>query len=95
MKVFNKEYILDELHKQFERTREMCDIKWQKALEVENSESNKMEPNRKKTKQENTDLKEYNNQVVALAKISSMVIAVENSGIPANDEQESETDELI
>lgn len=88
-----KQDFLQDMYLQYERQKELCELKYQRAMKIEDSESNKMEANRKKTKQENTDLKEYNQQVAAACKTATMIIAITKSNLPVGDEVED--DELI
>lgn len=88
-----KQDFLNDMYKQYERQQNLCELKYSRAIAIENSESNKMEANRKKTKQENTDLKEYNQQVAAACRTASMIIAITKSDLPVNEEVED--DELI
>lgn len=92
--ILTKQQLLEEIYLQYHRQKELCDMKYNQAMKVEENESNKMEPNRKKTKQENTDLKEYNQQVSAVCRTASMIIAITKSNLPVA-EEELEDDELI
>lgn len=90
----SKQEFLQDMYLHYERMAALCELKYQQAMDVENSDSAKMEPNRKRTKQENTDLKEYNQQVAALSKTASMIIAISKSDLPLNEDDEID-DELI
>ena len=82
-----KQEFIEEMYKHYYRQNELCELKWKSALEVEACGKAEVDTNRK-TKKENTDLKEYNNQVSALGKTVAVIISITKSELPVDEEQE-------
>lgn len=82
-----KQEFIEEMYKHYDRQKEMCELKWESALEVEKCGKAEANTNRK-TKKENTDLKEYNNQVSALGKTITIIMNITKSDLPVDEEQE-------
>lgn len=89
----NKQELIDELIKHYEHQKQLCEMKWESAIAVEETGAAELNANRK-TKKENTDLKEYNSQVDAIGRTITTIIKILKSGLPENEEKQ-ETDDLI
>lgn len=86
-----KDEIIANLTKQYERMCEITEAKYKQAMEVEESGSSVLNIN-SRTKKENTDLKEYNNQVNALCRIARDLILVTKSDLPVDKKEDGTYD---
>ena len=94
----SKDYILKSLGNQFIRLEQSCDRKWELAQMAEQDGSVDLNINRK-TKKENTDLKEYNQQVKALADVGIKLVQIQKSDFKTVEEErtaeEDDDEELV
>ena len=88
----SKDYILKCLGNQFMRLEQSCDRKWELAQMAEEDGSVDLNINRK-TKKENTDLKEYNQQVKALADIGIKLVQIQKSDFKTVEEEQATEDD--
>lgn len=82
----SKDYILRSLGNQYIRLESSCDMKWEQALEAEKDGSTDLSINRR-SKKENTDLREYNQQVKALADVGIKLVAIQKSDFKTVEEE--------
>ncbi len=94
----SKDYILRSLGNQYIRLENSCDMKWEQALEAEENGSTDLSINRR-SKKENTDLREYNQQVKALADVGIKLVAIQKSDFKTVEEERAfengEDEELV
>lgn len=88
--MLSKDEIVDDLTKHYQQMKKIADDKYEKAISAENDGSCDLKIN-SRTKKENVDLKEYNNQVMALCRVARELINVTKSNLP-KDEEEAEED---
>lgn len=88
-----KQEFIEEMYKHYDRQKELCELKWKSALEIEKYGKAEANTNRK-TKKENTDLKEYNNQVAALGKTITIIMNITKSDLPVDEEKDFDDDIL-
>lgn len=93
MAQITKEELVDEMLKHYRRMIDIAEVKYKSAMEVEENKEAVLNIN-SRTKKENTDLKEYNQQVSALGVITSKIIAIMKSDI-VSAESEEEDEELV
>ena len=74
------------------RLEQSCDRKWELAQMAEEDGSVDLNINRK-TKKENTDLKEYNQQVKALADIGIKLVQIQKSDFKTVEEEQATEDD--
>lgn len=82
----SKDYILRSLGSQYFRLECSCDMKWEQALKAEEDGSTDLSINRR-SKKENTDLREYNQQVKALADVGIKLVAIQKSDFKTVEEE--------
>lgn len=91
-KIYSKEELMSEMYKHYELQKELCDLKYTDAMDIEkNPELHAICLSSKKG---NVTLKEYNQQVYALSRTISTLILLQKSQLPV-DENDSNEDELI
>lgn len=88
--MLSKDEIVDDLTKHYQQMKKIADDKYEKATSAENDGSCDLKIN-SRTKKENVDLKEYNNQVMALCRVARELLNVTKSNLP-KDEEEAEED---
>lgn len=88
--MLSKDEIVDDLTRHYQQMKKIADDKYEKAIAAENDGSCDLKINAR-TKKENVDLKEYNNQVMALCRVARELINVTKSNLP-KDEEEAEED---
>ena len=91
-KNYSKEELMSEMYKHYEIQKNLCDLKYKDAMEIE--EDPKLHELCIKSKKGNVTLKEYNQQVYALSRTISTLILLQKSQLPV-DGNESSEDELI
>lgn len=88
-----KDAMLNELYKNYNRTVEFVELKYQSAIETEKQGKTDLNIN-SRTKKENTDLKEYNQQVQALGVITSKILQLKKTDLPVTNEEDND-EELV
>lgn len=89
-----KQELLNIMYVHLNRQQQIAEMKYQNAIQVE-EEAQPSAGGSKRTKKENTDLKEYNNQVDAVGRTVRSIIALQKSDIPDAEEESSEDEELV
>lgn len=92
----SKEELLDIMYKHLKNQEELAQKKWESTILAE--ESGELDLNiNKRTKKENTDLKEYNMQVTAISRTVASILQIQKSEMPTvNDEEEDgDSEELV
>lgn len=96
--MLSKDAIVEDLTRHYQQMKKIADDKYEKATLAENDGSCDLKINAR-TKKENVDLKEYNNQVMALCRVARELINVTKSNLPKDDEEVEEeindNDELV
>ena len=90
-----KEELLEIMYQHFDNQQTMANQKWEEALKAEEGETD-LNINRK-TKKDNTALKEYNMMVSAICQTTSSILRIQNSKFEEAEEDmlEDEEEDLV
>ena len=90
-----KEELLEIMYQHFDNQQTMANQKWEEALRAEDGETD-LNINRK-TKKDNTALKEYNMMVSAICQTTSSILRIQNSKFEEAEEDmlEDEEEDLV
>lgn len=90
-----KEELLEIMYQHFDNQQTMANQKWEEALRAEEGETD-LNINRK-TKKDNTALKEYNMMVSAICQTTSSILRIQNSKFEEaeGDMLEDEEEDLV
>ena len=90
-----KEELLEIMYQHFDNQQTMANQKWEEALRAEDGETD-LNINRK-TKKDNTALKEYNMMVSAICQTTSSILRIQNSKFEEaeGDMLEDEEEDLV
>ena len=90
-----KEELLEIMYQHFDNQQTMANQKWEEALKAEDGETD-LNINRK-TKKDNTALKEYNMMVSAICQTTSSILRIQNSKFEEAEEDmlEDEEEDLV
>lgn len=81
--------LFEELYKNYQRMVSLADMKYESAMKAEKDKSLELNIN-SRTKKENTDLKEYNQQVAALGSIIGRICQLQRSDLATISPDEDE-----
>lgn len=91
-----KEELLEVMYQHFDNQQMMANQKWEEAIRAEEEGETDLNINRK-TKKDNTALKEYNMMVSAICQTTSSILRIQNSNIEEAEEDmlEDEEEDLV